>query len=44
MKKDFLKDGLGWEDEWVDSVMEQFTASFNFYREKYSRPSRGNPL
>jgi hypothetical protein len=34
MKKDFLKNSLGWQVEWVDSVMEQFTSSFRFYREK----------
>jgi hypothetical protein len=28
MKKDFLRDSLSWEDEWVDDVMEQFHSSF----------------
>jgi hypothetical protein len=34
LKKEFLKKGLGWQVEWVDSVMDQFTSSFHFYREK----------
>ena len=34
LKKDFLKKDLGWKDEWVDSVMDQFTSSFRFYSEK----------
>jgi hAT family C-terminal dimerisation region len=34
LKKDFLKKSLGWQVEWVDSVMDQFTSSFHFYREK----------
>ena len=33
-KKDFLKNSLGWKDGWVDSVMEHFTSSFSYYREK----------
>jgi hAT family C-terminal dimerisation region len=34
LKKDFLKNGLGWQVECVDSVMDHFTSSFRFYREK----------
>ena len=34
LKKDFLKNSLGWQVEWVDSVMDQFTSSFRFYHEK----------
>lgn len=34
MKKDFLKNNLGWQVEWVESVMDQFTSSFRFYHEK----------
>jgi hypothetical protein len=34
MKKDFLRDSLSWEDEWVDDVMEQFHSSFTYYKGK----------
>jgi hypothetical protein len=34
MKKDFLKNNLGWQVEWVDSVVDQFTSFFRFYHEK----------
>jgi hypothetical protein len=34
LKKDSLKKSLGWKVEWVDSVMDQFSSSFHFYREK----------
>lgn len=34
MKKDSLKDFLGWNQEWVDSAMEHFTCAFNHYKSK----------
>jgi len=33
-KKQYLTKFLGWLDDWVDCVMEQFTSSFHFYLEK----------
>ena len=33
-KKQYLTKCLGCLDDWVDCVMEQFTSSFHFYREK----------
>lgn len=34
MKEKHLRESLGWEIGWVDSVMMNFYSSFNFYREK----------
>ena len=44
LKKDFLKNSLGWQDEWVDSVMEHFTSSFRFYSEKSQVSAASAPV
>ena len=32
MKKEFLKESLSWKDEWVETVMDHFHSSFNYYK------------
>jgi hypothetical protein len=44
MKNHYLKNSLGWEDEWVDTVMEHFTSSFQFYREKSKEFATSTPV
>ena len=44
IKKDFLKNSLGWQDEWVDTVLEHFTSSFRFYREKSKVSAASAPV
>lgn len=34
MKKDFLKDILGWKEDWVNSVESHFSESYQFYKSK----------
>lgn len=34
MKKDFLRDSLCWKEEWVNTVMDQFHSSFNYYKRR----------
>ena len=34
MKKDFLRESLSWKDEWVNDVINQFSSSFNYYKDR----------
>jgi hypothetical protein len=34
MKREFLRESLSWEDEWVNVVLNQFSSSFNYYKGK----------
>ena len=36
MKQDYLKEKLGWEDDWVESVKNNFQSAFAFYKKKLS--------
>jgi hypothetical protein len=36
MKKDYLKNTLGWQSGWVDAVQDHFSSSFDFYKINFS--------
>ena len=36
-KKVYLKDELNWQDDWVESVVENFNSAFEFYKTKLNR-------
>jgi hypothetical protein len=33
-KKDYLKSEINWQEDWLESVMDNFTSAFNYYRTK----------